>query len=125
MSILIIDEATKERIKEVKDYAERNHYSFDDLLDIKNGAQEPPGDNAFYSCHLSEGYRVVYIIEDQPSVGLLRHISVSLNEQLPSVPSVKLIMEEFGFETPLEECYVYLEDTPTGKAINVLEVYNG
>lgn len=124
MSVLIIDEAAKERIKEVKEYAERNHYSIDDLLDIKNGAQEPPGDNGFYSCHLMTGYRVVYTIEHQPSIGLVRHMSISLNEQLPSVPSVKLIMDEFGFESQLEECYTFIENTPTGKAINVLEVYN-
>ncbi len=124
MSVLIIDEEAKARIKEVKEYAERNHYSIDDLLDIKNGVQEPPGDNGFYSCHLMEGYRVVYTIEDQPSVGLVRHMSISLNEQLPSVPSVQLIMEEFGFENQLQDCYLFLEDTPTGKAINVLEPYH-
>jgi len=123
MSILIIDEQAKARITEVKEYAERNHYSIDDLLDIKNGAQEPPGDNGFYSCHLSEGYRVVYTIEDQPAIGLIRHMSISLNEQLPPVQAVKLIMEEFGFAKELEECFTFLEDTPTGKAINVLEVY--
>lgn len=124
MSVLIIDEEAKARIKEVKDYAERNHYSIDDLLDIKNGAQEPPGDNGFFSCHLMNGYRVVYTIEDQPSVGLVRHMSISLNEQLPPVPSVQLIMEEFGFESQLQDCFLFLEDTPNGKAINVLEPYH-
>lgn len=124
MSVLIIDEEAKARIKEVKEYAERNHYSIDDLLDIKNGAQEPPGDNGFFSCHLMNGYRVVYTIEDQPSVGLVRHMSISLNEQLPPVPSVQIIMEEFGFESQLQDCFLFLEDTPTGKAINVLEAYH-
>lgn len=124
MSVLIIDEEAKARIREVKEYAERNHFSIDDLLDIKNGTQEPPADNAFFSCCIMVGYRVVYTIMNQPAVGLVRHMSISRNEQLPPVEAVKMLMEEFGFEITLEECYSYIEDTPTGKAINVIEKYS-
>lgn len=61
--VLVLDETAKERIKEIKQYAENNPYSMDDLLDIKNGAQEPPGNNAFFSCYIPQGFSVVYTME--------------------------------------------------------------
>jgi hypothetical protein len=122
MSALLIDDTIREQILAVKAYAEKNQYTMDDLLDIKNGTQEPPGNNAFYSCALPIGYKVVYTIEQQVE-GTLRHMSISVNDKLPSTEAVKMIMVEFGFENELENCYLYIEEG--GKAINVIESYNG
>lgn len=118
---LLIDETVKEQIKAVKDYAEKNQYTMDDLLDIKNGAQEAPGNNAFYSCAIPIGYKVTYTIEQQVP-GTLRHMSISVDGKLPSIEAVKMIMVEFSFENELENCYLYIEEG--GKAINVIEPYN-
>jgi anti-sigma regulatory factor (Ser/Thr protein kinase) len=119
---LLIDDTAREQIKALKEYAEKNQYTMDDLLDIKNGAQEAPGNNAFYSCALPVGYKVVYTIEQQVP-GTLRHMSISVNGKVPPIEAVQMIMAEFSFENELKDCYLYLEEG--GVAINVIEPYNG
>lgn len=119
--VLVLDETAKDKIREIKQYAENNPYSMDDLLDIMNGAQEPPGNNAFFSCYIPQGFSVVYTIENQVE-GPLRRMSISCNGGLPPVPAVEMLMQEFGFENELQNCFLHMENG--GKAINVIEKYN-
>ena len=47
----------------------------------------------------------------------MKHISISINNDLPSIESVEMILNEFKFKNKLNNCMVYLEEN----AVNVLE----
>lgn len=129
MRALVIDENVREQIQQVKDYAEANPFSMDDLLDTKNGELAAAGDlDGKHVLEIPVGYRVVFSMEQQPA-GLCRHMSVSVDfpGKLPSVPSVIMLMKEFGFDHPLDDDFphhgkVWMEEGGYGTAINVLEI---
>lgn len=116
MGVLVIDAEAKERISKLKEYAESNEMSLDDLLDIYNDPSLAAGRLKEHNILLYNGYRVVYTIEHQPKFKA-RHISISLNNQLPPVHAAQLIIDEFGFENSLEDCHIYEEPN----AINIIE----
>jgi len=90
------------------------------LKDRKEGSVPRPA-----SEHLMLGqFRCAFSFEHQP-VGLIRHLSVSVRQpgRLPQPIAVKMIMEEFGFQTPLERCQFWREEIDPGhEAINVIEL---
>jgi hypothetical protein len=114
-------------IKELREKAEKRPYTFDDLLDIKNGAIKPPGDDGF-KISIPVGFEVCFTHEYNSNNGKIqkgRHLSVSVDipGKLPSVESVNLLLPEFGFdgETVLD-CIVNLEDiSDTHQAVSVFE----
>lgn len=114
--MLVINNVAKSDIAKLIEFAESNELSFDDLLDIYNNPDKSPGYNPEFNCLLNVGYRVVFTIEQQPKFKA-KHISISLNEDMPPIDSVKLILQEFGFKNKLEDCHIYMEEN----AINVLE----
>jgi len=116
MGILVIDTEAKERISKLKEYAESNEFSIDDLLDIYNDPSKAAGCFKEHNLLLDDGYRVVFSIEQQPKFKV-RHISISLNDKIPPVKSVELIIKEFGFTSELTDCHIYEEPN----AINILE----
>lgn len=115
MSILVIDKEAKEKISKLKEFAESNEFSFDDLLDISNDPSKAAGYFKEHNVLLEKGYRVVYTIEQQPKFKA-KHISISLNEKHPPLEAVELILEEFGFGNIID-CYVYPEEN----AVNIIE----
>ena len=119
MSFLLIDENIKNELKSLKEYSEKNEYSLDELLDIKNGVLEPPGDSEYFGRFISNGYKVVFTIENHPG-GKFRHMSLSVNNKTPHPEATKLIMQELGFKNKLEDCIVYLE---LDVYLNVIEPY--
>lgn len=124
MRPLIIGAVEKEAIKNLVDYAEKNPFSMDDLLDTLNKEMKPAGDMDRYSISLPVGYRVVYTIEHQPA-GKVRHLSVSVDKpgNLPNPESLELIMHELGFNGLLYQCNVSMEQIGRQhQAVNVLEI---
>lgn len=112
----IIDEHYKQRLRRLKEYAEKNPYTMDDLLDIANRQIPPPAETPNFHITLPVGYKVVYSIELQKHT--IRHLSVSsAHSPYPSIFVVREIMQELGFNHSLEKCHVYGE----GTAINVIE----
>lgn len=130
MSVLVLDPPAKSEIQKVISFAEGNRIDLYEMKKIRDGLRRPVGDFPEYVCFLSDNYRVVYCIEEQP-LGWCRHISVSIGQKkLPSIPAVELIMDEFGFVPNIQGCVnVWLEEdvtTPTGDkvtAVNVLQLY--
>lgn len=123
---LVIDDKVIENIKAVVAHAEKNAFTMDDLLDMKNGQKAIAGNLEEYTVHINFGYKVVFSIEDQPS-GMIRHLSASVNEhgKMPSVPSVEELIRLFGFQNKLHDCHLGLEEVAEGHyAINVLEKIN-
>ena len=116
MRVVIFDNQVRERIAEVKEYAEAHTYSFDDLLDMKNHQKPPPGNDPGHCMIIPFGVRVVYSIEYQPELGWCHHFSFSVEAptKLPNVPVVVEIMKHFGVDRSLQECHVSLEEEGIG-----------
>jgi len=74
---------------------------------------------------IPNGYRAAISFEEQPA-GIVRHLSVSVDKpgKLPSVESVGVILEEFGFD-PLNRgtSEIWLEEFDPGhQAVNVAQI---
>jgi hypothetical protein len=120
----IIDDNLRKKIASLVTHAEKNPFTMDDLLDIKNGREKPAGDYDEFTLNLPFGYRIVYSIEEQPK-GKIRHLSMSVNEdeKLPNEFVVREVMKLIGFKNELENCEVFLESISLSRqAVNVLEI---
>jgi hypothetical protein len=117
--LLMIDEAVRARIREVIDRARNNRLSIDDMLDIMNGARQHVGLDPDYNVLIAMGYRVAYSEEEHPH-GMMKHLSISCNDELPQRAAAAMLMEEFGFKSSLSDVAAYVEPG-TGNAINLLE----
>lgn len=121
---LIITPEIKEELLSLKEYAEKNTYSMDDLLDMYNKQKPVAGDIKEHVRHIPVGFRVVYSTENQTK-GFIKHLSISIDEDnaLPGIPAVELIMKELGFEDGLENCLINLEEiSEKRKAISVIQI---
>jgi hypothetical protein len=119
MQVFLIDDQTKQQLQTLKEFAEKNPYTMDDLLDIYNNQAPPPREVDGYWCFVPIGIKVVFTIELQEHK--IRHMSVSSSKGLPNPVIVEEIMKHLGFESAdLSTCHVSLENN--GTAINVIEV---
>lgn len=122
MRPLIIDSDAQKRIAKVLAYAESHKFTKNQMVLLSQGYGVVAGDNPEFCCHLEVGFRVVFCIEEQ-RIGWSKHLSVSVDdpEKVPSIEAVKLIMKEFGIESPLEKgvCHCWMEEG-TFKAVNIL-----
>src|SRR4051812_24326647 len=123
MRPLLIDEKQKTNITSVVKYAEEHPIPrvimMERMMLSKQGKNyECPGDDAKMRVEIPFGFRCVFTVEEQPQ-GWSRHLSVSVETRgnLPSIPAVRMLMKEFGFQKPLEECVVYIEQDA---AVNVI-----
>lgn len=118
MRALIIDGDARLRIKALYDYAIAHPFTMDDVLDRISPTKPtpPPGENPDFVIHLAVGYKVVFSIENQPQVGDICHISISVDaaDKLPQPFAVEEIMKEFGFpgESLSEAIELWIENTP-------------
>lgn len=122
MKPLIINQEIVQQLKDLADYADKNRYTMNDLVDIQAGRQAPPGDRKEFVCNIPMGYRVVFTIEDHKT--LYRHLSMSVYKPgtLPHPAAIEEVMGHLGFTRKLLECHKRIEEFEGGyKAINVLE----
>lgn len=118
--MLIITNEIRAQIKKVVDFAEANPFTYEDLMYRMMNPSDAPGLMDSHTC-LFKGYRVAFSIEEQAQFKA-RHISITLNEDVPPPTSVLLIIQEFGFKVPLNGCHVYMEELSNGGgAINIIE----
>ncbi len=124
MRMLIIGEEEKTELQRVRAYAEANHITSDDILDMINGVKPVPGDLPGYVCKIPTNYRIVFSIEEQ-SVAHVRHVSISLMDatdgKVANIHALRMILPLLGFESDVAECKVAitpLHDT----GINVIDV---
>jgi len=118
MSVLVIDNDTIERIKEVVAWAEKHPQSMDDMLDVSLKDRLPIGDDENHIVMIPMNFRAVFSIDEYPQ-GNVRHLSVSCTKNYPAPLAVEEIMKHFGFVNTLKDCKVYLEEEV--RAINVCE----
>lgn len=122
MRPLIIDENARAEIAKVLEFAELNRIYEDEMrarVAVPKG-YSPPGDDSHHVCHIDVGFRCVLTVEEQP-FGWCKHLSVSVDdtEKVPHPASIKILMQEFGMNKSLEECYVYIEEV-SPKAVNII-----
>jgi len=102
---LIITDEIRQSILAIKQYAEKNVYTAEDMLKIKKGTLQPAGDDQDFVVMMGV-YRVVYTLEEQPAYGLCHHISVSLvngeKDRGPAPVAVEVILKAFGIR-PLKD----------------------
>jgi hypothetical protein len=141
MRLLVIDDNAKKEIKRVIDYAESHRFHVDTMkvlaiaasknkANLSIGVDQSPdssiGNDQNFVCEFSDGFRVVYSIEQQLDGEWYRHLSVSVNSEtnLPSMPAVEMIMKEFGFCDKVIECdNVWVESKINPMAVNLLLKY--
>ena len=123
MRPLIIDNITKVEAEELKNFAEDNIFNTDRMLDVKNGAAKPAGDDPNYVMNIKSGYRIVYSVE-QLGERMFDHMSISVNdkEAMPNPIAVDEILDLFGFDK-IESgknaiTLEHLDDG--GKAVNII-----
>jgi hypothetical protein len=122
---LVIDRIARENIERVIKYAFDHKIKIEVMRKMVTGEVVAPGYSPNYTCEIFNGYRVVLSIEEHP-MGWCRHISISVDGGLlPSIEAAKLIIKEFGFESPLENCVTRIEEIPDDierpQAIEVIE----
>lgn len=135
---MVIGPDEKIKLESLKKNAEENPFSFDDLLDMKNGDVPLTGDRPEFVTNIPDGFRIVYSIEQ--NVGPegfinLRHLSISAPDdgRVPNPAATGLLMFELGFtNTNLEDgvksdhLMFWLEDIgPNHQAINIVERVDG
>lgn len=138
MRALIIGEDEKGVAEHLIQHAEANAISIDRLKQMIAGKERPIGDDPKHVAHLTNGYRVVFSVEDQ-KFGRCRHVSISVSGdgRFPHPAAVNMILElfEFKFRVPGNDrvrggatggiggrgYHLWVEKEP--EAINVLESY--
>ena len=120
MRTLFIDIAAKKAISNTVQYAIQHRISRVELLARMNSGGPAVGDDEGHCCYFQTGFKSVFSIEEQPS-GWSKHLSVSVADvnKVPSIEAIKMIMEEFGINKRLEDCYVYIEES-SPKSINII-----
>lgn len=124
MRLLALGEGEKEMIRGLRDHAESNPITNDQMLKLANGLGEPIGDNPNFQIQLPVGYKIVYSEEFHKN-NLMRHMSVSVDakDKWPHPVAIGVLMEEFGFKGTVFDIHpftsIYKEEE--FQAINVIQ----
>jgi hypothetical protein len=120
MRALVIDPEAQKRIALVMDWAARHPVNTVQLMRMALGREAPVGDDPNFVVEVFDGFRAVFSLEEQPHVGLCRHLSVSVaaTGKYPAVDAVEEFMKQFGFE-PHPGLRVWLEKEV--EAVNVVQ----
>lgn len=131
MRPLLIDDDTKACIRELIRFADKHRLSLEEMKARAAAFErgEPVGPPITHQIEIPEGYSVYLTIEEHP-MGPVRHLSVGIRtddpEKRPNTEAVKMLMEEFGFNNPMEQTLNTLEPSPSGGlAFNVVEPLEG
>lgn len=132
MAILVIDSEAKLKIARLRAQAEAIPLTAEfmiaksqgfDSSDYRSRAAEMEQFTSNCTIYIEHNHSVAFTVEHQP-FGMSRHISVAVERKgvVPSPPALEILMEEFGFKLPLNQCQVYTENfAPDMYAVNVIE----
>lgn len=121
---MILTDTDIKALEKLAAYAKENPASLEDIKAIIAGTKVAPGDLPEFTVLCELGGKVVFTYEDQPAA-LCRHLSISgrTKGKMPNPGMAQAIMEILGFQSPMEDCKLWIEDIPDGgQAINILEV---
>ncbi len=99
MRALVIAPEVLVKIKSLVSLAVENPVSGERLHAMSIGKEPPIGDDPRFVVIVPFGYRCAFSMEEQPMIGLSRHLSVSVDapRKLPSPEAMAVLMEAFGF----------------------------
>jgi hypothetical protein len=119
MRPLIIDDKIKEEIQRLKDHAEKNIFTIDDLKKIVSREVPHISSRPGFTIEIPIGYHVVFSMSEQ-KLGIARELSVSINDSDKKISpeAMQLLLDEFGFDHPITECVV----KESSKAIYIAEL---
>jgi len=119
---IIFDEYTRNEIKHIKKYAEKNIITSEKLQDMldKGGYHLLEKDKSRLVGMFN--FVIVYSIEEHP-IGLSKHLSVSISgtRAIPKEEVLTSIMEEFGFEEELKNCHIWIKEYEYHSNVNILQ----
>lgn len=128
MAVLFLDEGILKRIQEVKEHAENNIYTHEELMKM-----QVPGYSTVEEIKQHEflvivpvPYRFVYTIEEgfyDGEILKIRHLSAT-NLRTKKVPPpffIQTIIELLGYKKALKDCYNFF--TENESIINTVEPY--
>lgn len=123
--LFTIDRTHRRQIDNLIKYANKNIITLSVLKKIRQKKLPPPGDLSEYRIFLPVNFKVVYTIEEHLNKRIFKHISISVNDRLPSPIIAEEIIKEFKFENNLDKCYIWDEEYFQGcRAINILEPFS-
>ena len=112
--LLIINDESIASLIKVKEYAENNRLSIDDLLDIMNKNKISIADTQEHHCIIPDDFMVSFSIEEWQPGEFYRHASIStmnnLPGRVPNPPAINLLISYLGFAKSIEYCHVKLRD---------------
>lgn len=120
MRALIVDDKAKAELARIAAHADKHRITKRVLKATMRGEIAPAGEAPGYTCHLTDGFKVVFSLEEQGPTGWCRHLSVSVDgDAYPNVAAVDEIAGLLGFTEPVADCIVWTE--PESQAVNVLQ----
>lgn len=123
---IVVDNFFFQELKKLKNYAEKNIITHDDLIKISKGEAKIIGDRKEHCFFFADTYKIVYSMENIPHVNLkkiypVKRLSVSINNgKYPSIEFVKLIMCELEMKD-LEDCRVKLNENDIIPNIEIID----
>lgn len=107
MRPLLIDDNVKSELKSLSEYAMKNQYSLDEMLDRMNNDIEPPGDDKNFFRIIPHEFKVVMTVEEHPS-GKFRHVSISVGDRtkMPNPHACEEIVKMLDFDGELYDCVI-------------------
>ena len=125
---LLIDHETVKAIAAVVDYAHKHPFTKEYIEKMFQQKLEPAGDNLKHTCIIKHGYRCVFSIDSDRQGRMLRHLSVSVEQDNPKKEvyahpkAVQIIMQAFGFKKSLGDKEVLLsKEAGEAVAVNIFE----
>lgn len=118
---------SKDQIKQLKENAENNVVSFENIKKIISGNSEMINYTENHTLDIPMHYNITYTYEQQRH-GILRHLSVlSYISETPPIELVTELMKDLGFINDIHNCKVWPEDFGKRKCniINVIEPLDG
>lgn len=109
---IVLDDS---KLAALKEFAEQNPFSLDEIKKIISGESLPPGEREGYTLLLPPCWKLVYSIGVYPKksegTSVVRHMSISLSKpgRVANLVLVTLICKALGFPE-IEKCYITCED---------------
>lgn len=126
MRPFILTPMIEQAIAKVRAHAEANPITLERMQLILAEQAPPPGNDPAFVVQIPMDFRAVFSIDCGPE-RRVRHLSVSVAaaERVPHPEAIKMLLPLFGFVSPLEECFVWIEKPektiPEFSAINISE----
>jgi hypothetical protein len=92
---LMLEDEIKKSIQKVITFAFKHPFTKKKIIKLLQGQLESPSENPNFTVEFDD-YKLMFSVEEHAS-SFYRHLSVSRNETLATIPIVEQFLQEFGF----------------------------